>query len=112
MKVQRGRPNTLGKAFEPVKMPSLLPKSLAGMNINIPSAVASNLLTPATAASVAAARGRGRPVGSYKNTGPLPNQGRGVTTGVLLLKTNAVLHFLSRIVSVEYCSFYYSVIII
>ncbi|XP_071544308.1 uncharacterized protein MEP-1 isoform X4 [Panulirus ornatus] len=88
--VHRGRPNTLGKAFEPVKMPNLLPKSLAGMNINIPSAVASNLMTTATAASVAAGRGRGRPVGSYKNTGPLPNQGRGVTTansGSLLYTT-------------------------
>ncbi|KAG7166786.1 MOG interacting and ectopic P-granules protein 1-like 1, partial [Homarus americanus] len=80
-KIHRGRPNTLGKAFEPVKMPNLLPKSLAGMNISIQSAVASNLLTTANAASIAAGRGRGRPVGSYKNVGTIANQVRGTNTG-------------------------------
>ncbi|XP_042226042.1 LOW QUALITY PROTEIN: MOG interacting and ectopic P-granules protein 1-like [Homarus americanus] len=79
--IHRGRPNTLGKAFEPVKMPNLLPKSLAGMNISIQSAVASNLLTTANAASIAAGRGRGRPVGSYKNVGTIANQVRGTNTG-------------------------------
>lgn len=60
------------------------------MNISIQSAVASNLLTTANAVSLAAGRGRGRPVGSYKNTGPIPNQGRGITTantGSLLYTT-------------------------
>nr|XP_027229588.1 MOG interacting and ectopic P-granules protein 1-like [Penaeus vannamei] len=81
-KVHRGRPNTLGKAFEPVKMPNLLPKGLSGMNLNLQTAVASNILTSASAAAAAAAgRGRGRPVGSYKNTGQSPNQGRVGTAG-------------------------------
>lgn len=80
--VHRGRPNTLGKAFEPVKMPNLLPKGLSGMNLNLQTAVASNILTSASAAAAAAAgRGRGRPVGSYKNTGQSPNQGRVGTAG-------------------------------
>lgn len=78
--IHRGRPNTLGKAFEPVKMPNLLPKNLAGMNISIQSAGGSNLL-PSSTVSIAAGRGRGRPVGSYKNPGPLPSQARGINTG-------------------------------
>lgn len=71
-KVHRGRPNTLGKAFEPVKMPNLLPKGLANMlpqNINLNNLnlqQATNLINSA----VAQGRGRGRPVGSYK--GPMP----------------------------------------
>ncbi|XP_063851399.1 MOG interacting and ectopic P-granules protein 1-like isoform X2 [Scylla paramamosain] len=78
-KIHRGRPNTLGKAFEPVKMPNLLPKNLAGMNISIQSAGGTNLL-PSSTVSIAAGRGRGRPVGSYKNPGPLPSQARGINT--------------------------------
>lgn len=77
--IHRGRPNTLGKAFEPVKMPNLLPKNLAGMNISIQSAGGTNLL-PSSTVSIAAGRGRGRPVGSYKNPGPLPSQARGINT--------------------------------
>lgn len=91
-KVHRGRPNTLGKAFEPVKMPNLLPKGLAGMNINLQSAVAANLLTTASAntAALAAGRGRGRPVGSYKTTGQIINQGRGASPASLLYSTRGV----------------------
>ncbi|XP_045105521.1 MOG interacting and ectopic P-granules protein 1-like isoform X2 [Portunus trituberculatus] len=77
-KIHRGRPNTLGKAFEPVKMPNLMPKNL-GMNISIQSGGATNLLHSSTV-SIAAGRGRGRPVGSYKNPGPLPSQARGINT--------------------------------
>lgn len=77
-KVHRGRPNTLGKAFEPVKMPNLLPKGLANMlpqNINLSNLnlqQATNLINSA----VAQGRGRGRPVGSYK--GPMPTSARGM----------------------------------
>ncbi|CAL4078858.1 unnamed protein product, partial [Meganyctiphanes norvegica] len=76
-KVHRGRPNTLGKAFEPVKMPNLLPKGLANMlpqNINLSNLnlqQATNLINSA----VAQGRGRGRPVGSYKNVMPTNTRG-------------------------------------
>lgn len=87
-KVHRGRPNTLGKAFEPVKMPNLLPKGLANMlpqNINLNNLnlqQATNLINSA----VAQGRGRGRPVGSYKgvmpNTRGIPGRGGALSPGM------------------------------
>jgi len=83
-KVHRGRPNTLGKAFEPVKMPNLLPKGLAAMlpqNINLSNLnlqQATNLINSA----VAQGRGRGRPVGSYKGVMPTNTRGMPVRGGL------------------------------
>ncbi|KAK7080575.1 hypothetical protein SK128_016813 [Halocaridina rubra] len=85
-KIHRGRPNTLGKAFEPVKMPNLLPKGLTGFNLQ--SAVAANLLSSNSSALNAAGRGRGRPVGSYKTTGQIVSQGRG--TGSVMYSPRGV----------------------
>ncbi|XP_076066468.1 zinc finger protein MEP-1 isoform X8 [Oratosquilla oratoria] len=62
LQILRGRPNTLGKAFEPVRMPNLLPKGM-GLSQNIQQGMASQL--------AAQGRGRGRPVGSYKTTQPI-----------------------------------------
>ncbi|RXG58657.1 MOG interacting and ectopic P-granules protein 1 [Armadillidium vulgare] len=70
-KIHRGRPNVsaFGKAFDGLKMQNILPKNLGGLNINLQNAISSSLLNSAAnvSANSIAGRGRGRPVGSYKN---------------------------------------------
>ena len=75
--INRGRPNTLGAAFQPVRMPglpNLLPKlgqTTTPMGVPNPSALNSF------------GRGRGRPVGSYKpspGASPTPNSFTRTTT--------------------------------